>query len=53
MRRIEKDGTIAPQRKAIDKKKSHEQMSKPGLFSRFFQRDKAREVVADVVYSQL
>ena len=53
MRRIEKDGTIAPQRKAIDKKKSHEQMSKPGLFSRFFQRDKPREVVADVVYSQL
>lgn len=51
MRRIEKDGTIAPQRKAIDKKKSHEQMSKPGLFSRFFQRDKAREVVADVVLS--
>jgi len=51
MRRIEKDGTIAPQRRPIDKKKSHEQMSKPGIFSRFFQRDKAKEVVADLVPS--
>ena len=44
--RVGKDGTIVPQNR-VDKKKSHEQMSKPGLFSRFFL--KSKEVVADLV----
>lgn len=48
LQRLGKDGAIAPQ-KRLDKKKSHEQMSKPGLFQRFFQRDKSKEIVADVV----
>jgi hypothetical protein len=47
--RAAKDGVIVPQRR-VDKKKSHEQMSKPGLFSRFFQRDKSKDVVADFVF---
>ena len=46
LQRVGKDGTIVPQ-KRMDKKKSHEQMSKPGLFSRFFL--KSKEVVADLV----
>jgi hypothetical protein len=47
--RISKDGTIAPQRR-IDKKKSHEQMSKPGIIKRFFGgRDKTKEVQPDSV----
>lgn len=50
LQRAVKDGAIVPQ-KRIDKKKSHEQMSKPGIFSRFFQRDKPKEVVADFVFT--
>jgi hypothetical protein len=47
--RIGKDGAIAPQRR-IDKKKSHEQMSKPGIIARFFgSRDKPKEVHPDWV----
>ena len=46
LQRVGKDGTIVAQ-KRVDKKKSHEQMSKPGLFSRFFL--KSKEVVADLV----
>ena len=48
LQRVGKEGIIAPQKK-VDKKKSHEQMSKPGLFSRIFQRDKSKDVIADMV----
>ena len=48
LQRAGKEGIIVAQKK-IDKKKSHEQMSKPGLFSRFFQRDKSKDVIADMV----
>jgi len=48
LERAGKEGVIVPQKK-IDKKKSHEQMSKPGLFSRIFQRDKPKETIADMV----
>lgn len=48
--RISKDGTIAPQRR-IDKKKSHEQMSKPSIIARLFgSRDKTKEVQPDSVH---
>jgi len=46
--RLSKEGTIVPPRK-IDKKKSTEQMSKGGIFSRFFQRDRQKEVQPDLV----
>jgi hypothetical protein len=46
--RLSKEGTIVPP-KRIDKKKSHEQMSKPGGFiSRFF-RDRSKETPAEMV----
>jgi hypothetical protein len=48
LERAGKEGVIVPQKK-VDKKKSHEQMSKPGLFSRIFQRDKPKETIADMV----
>jgi hypothetical protein len=49
LQRAAKDGTIAPQ-KRVDKKKSHEQISRPGIFSRLFQRDRSKELVADFVF---
>ena len=53
--RLSKEGTIVPP-KRVDKKKSHEQMSKPGLISRLFRTDKSKEVPPDLViniYSNL
>jgi hypothetical protein len=53
LRRIGQEGVIAPQ-KRIDKKKSHEQMSKPGLIARFFgskDRDKSKDISAESVRS--
>lgn len=48
--RISRDGSIAPQRRP-DKKKSVEQMQKPGIFQRFFQRgEKPREISSLVVF---
>jgi len=48
LQRMKQDPSIVTQRR-IDKKKSHEQMAKPGIFSRLFQRDKSKEVVNDSV----
>jgi hypothetical protein len=45
LQKLERERTVIPQ-KRVDKKKSHEQMSKPGLFSRLWQR---REQITDPV----
>ena len=49
LRTVGKDGSIVPQ-KRVDKKKSHEQMSKGGIFSRFFP-SRAKDVVVEVVHT--
>jgi hypothetical protein len=50
LRRIGQEGVIAPQ-KRIDKKKSHEQISKPGLLARFFgSRDKSKDISVESVW---
>lgn len=51
LRRIGQEGVIAPQ-KRIDKKKSHEQISKPGLIARFFgSKDKSKDISVESVWS--